>query len=165
MQDQHLFPEIPSCTWNRPIGLGWDKPYTVRNPVTWMMAPGTENALGLRCRLHEPFLTRRLQPVHRWRRPLRASPPVNSASEQPADSPSPTPCVPSHPLMAPREPGSGIQQVRGALGRKRTSPTLNTGTYHALIRAAGLSTEGVFQTQLSEQFSPIWAENLKPATR
>jgi non-lysosomal glucosylceramidase len=23
-------PEIPSCTWNRPIGKGWDKPYTVR---------------------------------------------------------------------------------------------------------------------------------------
>jgi non-lysosomal glucosylceramidase len=23
-------PQIPSCTWNRPIGLGWDKPYTVR---------------------------------------------------------------------------------------------------------------------------------------
>jgi non-lysosomal glucosylceramidase len=23
-------PEIPNCTWNRPIGLGWDKPYTVR---------------------------------------------------------------------------------------------------------------------------------------
>ncbi|MBE9105196.1 bile acid beta-glucosidase, partial [Nostoc cf. edaphicum LEGE 07299] len=25
-----LSPEIPSCTWSRPIGLGWDKPYTVR---------------------------------------------------------------------------------------------------------------------------------------
>src|SRR4028118_848810 len=25
-------PQIPSCTWNRPIGLGWDKPYTVRYP-------------------------------------------------------------------------------------------------------------------------------------
>ena len=23
-------PEIPNCTWNRPIGLGWDNPYTVR---------------------------------------------------------------------------------------------------------------------------------------
>ncbi len=23
-------PKIPSCTWSRPIGLGWDKPYTVR---------------------------------------------------------------------------------------------------------------------------------------
>ena len=28
----HLLPQIPPCTWNRPIGLGWDKPYTVRNP-------------------------------------------------------------------------------------------------------------------------------------
>ncbi len=25
-----LSPKIPSCTWSRPIGLGWDKPYTVR---------------------------------------------------------------------------------------------------------------------------------------
>lgn len=25
-------PEIPSCAWSRPIGKGWDKPYTVRYP-------------------------------------------------------------------------------------------------------------------------------------
>ena len=25
-------PQIPLCTWKRPIGLGWDKPYTVRYP-------------------------------------------------------------------------------------------------------------------------------------
>ena len=26
----HSTPQIPPCTWKRPIGLGWDKPYTVR---------------------------------------------------------------------------------------------------------------------------------------
>lgn len=31
MKNHHLS-QIPPCTWNRPIGLGWDKPYTVRNP-------------------------------------------------------------------------------------------------------------------------------------
>ena len=30
MQTQHLMMNIPNCTWQRPIGLGWDKPYTVR---------------------------------------------------------------------------------------------------------------------------------------
>jgi len=60
--------------------------------------------------------------------------------------------------MAPREPGSGIQQVR-ELEQERTSPTLNTGTYHALIRAAGLSTKECFKPSSCEQFSPIWAEN------
>jgi non-lysosomal glucosylceramidase len=25
-------PKIPECSWKRPIGLGWDKPYTVRYP-------------------------------------------------------------------------------------------------------------------------------------
>src|SRR5689334_10710162 len=29
MTNQHS-PEIPSCTWQRPIGLGWEQPYTVR---------------------------------------------------------------------------------------------------------------------------------------
>lgn len=24
--------KIPACTWNRSIGLGWEKPYTVRYP-------------------------------------------------------------------------------------------------------------------------------------
>jgi non-lysosomal glucosylceramidase len=30
MQNPNSFPHIPSCTWSRPIGLGWKKPYTVR---------------------------------------------------------------------------------------------------------------------------------------
>lgn len=30
MTNQHLSLNIPACTWNRPIGLGWEKPYTVR---------------------------------------------------------------------------------------------------------------------------------------
>ncbi len=30
MQNQNSFPQIPSCAWSRPIGLGWEKPYTVR---------------------------------------------------------------------------------------------------------------------------------------
>lgn len=30
MTDQHFSFNIPSCTWSRPIGLGWEKPYTVR---------------------------------------------------------------------------------------------------------------------------------------
>jgi len=51
MQDQHLFPEIPSCTWNRPIGLGWDKPYSAQpsnlDDGPWHECPG-----WLRCRLH-----------------------------------------------------------------------------------------------------------------
>jgi hypothetical protein len=25
-------PKIPECSWKRPLGLGWDKPYTVRYP-------------------------------------------------------------------------------------------------------------------------------------
>jgi non-lysosomal glucosylceramidase len=30
MKNQYPLPTIPACTWNRPIGLGWEKPYTVR---------------------------------------------------------------------------------------------------------------------------------------
>ena len=30
MQFSTLMMNIPNCTWQRPIGLGWDKPYAVR---------------------------------------------------------------------------------------------------------------------------------------
>ncbi len=30
MTEPNTPPEIPSCAWSRPIGQGWDKPYTVR---------------------------------------------------------------------------------------------------------------------------------------
>jgi non-lysosomal glucosylceramidase len=30
MTNQHPLPNIPACAWNQPIGLGWDKPCTVR---------------------------------------------------------------------------------------------------------------------------------------
>jgi non-lysosomal glucosylceramidase len=30
MIDSTIFPNIPACTWKRPIGLGWRNPYTVR---------------------------------------------------------------------------------------------------------------------------------------
>ena len=39
MKNHHL-PQVPLCTWNRPIGLGWDKPYTVRNPSNLDMVLG-----------------------------------------------------------------------------------------------------------------------------
>ncbi|MDX2243427.1 MAG: GH116 family glycosyl hydrolase [Leptolyngbyaceae cyanobacterium bins.302] len=32
MQTQNPSPSIPSCAWSRPIGLGWEHPYTVRYP-------------------------------------------------------------------------------------------------------------------------------------
>ncbi len=30
MQNQNQLPQIPACAWKRAIGLGWEKPYTVR---------------------------------------------------------------------------------------------------------------------------------------
>lgn len=30
MTEPNTIPEIPSCAWSRPIGKGWEKPYTVR---------------------------------------------------------------------------------------------------------------------------------------
>ncbi|HEY9897506.1 MAG TPA: hypothetical protein V6D34_19185 [Candidatus Sericytochromatia bacterium] len=30
MQKPRSSVEIPACAWSRPLGLGWEKPYTVR---------------------------------------------------------------------------------------------------------------------------------------
>jgi len=107
-----------------------------------------------------PFLTRRLQPVAHRRRAYPSIPACQfSVFEQPADSPSQAYALCTEP------PVNGTQRAwqwypasKGSSGQERTSPTLNTGTYHALYPQ--LVCLKVFQTQLKcEQFSPIWAEN------
>jgi len=154
MQDQHLFPEIPSCTWNRPIGLGWDKPYTVRNPSNLDDGPGTECPCGF-CRLHRPF-TRRLQPVaHRWGRAYFESIPVNSASSssQLTHRRKLRPCT-EPPVNGTQRAWQWYPASKGSSEQERTSPTLNTGTYHALIRAVGLSTKECFKPSSSVSSFP-----------
>jgi len=111
MQDQHLFQKLSH--WNQPIGLGWDN-HTVRNPSN--LDDGPWHECPSQCRLHRPFLTSTCKdgesipfesiPCLSIQR-LRAARRLTVASLQP--------CVLSHLLLHPGEPGSGIQQVRGAL--------------------------------------------------
>lgn len=165
MQDQHLFPEIPSCTWNRPIGLGWDKPYTVRNPSNLDDGPWHGMPLGgfgAGCIGRSSRGDFKLWHIDGGEHTFESIPACQfSVFEQPADSPSQAYALCTEP------PVDGTLRAwqwypasKGALEQERTNPTLNTGTYHALYPRSWFVYEGVFQTQLKcEQFSPIWAEN------
>ena len=152
MQDQHLFPKIPSCTWQRPIGLGWDKPYIVRTPSNLDDGPWHGMPLGgfgAGCIGRSSRGDFNLWHIDGGEHTFESIPACQfSVFEQPAGSPSQAYALCTEP---PEE---------GTLRAWQWYPTGSTGTYHALYPRSWFVYEGVFQTQLTcEQFSPIWAEN------
>ena len=159
MQNQH-FPKIPSCTWNRPIGLGWEQPYTVRNPSNLDDGPWHGMPLGgfgAGCIGRSSRGDFNLWHIDGGEHTFESIPACQfSVFEQKTGSPSQAYALCTKP------PVDGTLQTwqwypaKGA-GQEKTS---NTGTYHALYPRSWFVYEGVFQSQLTcEQFSPIWAEN------
>lgn len=150
--DQHLFPKIPSCTWQRPIGLGWDKPYTVRMPSNLDDGPWHGMPLGgfgAGCIGRSSRGDFNLWHIDGGEHTFKSIPACQfSVFEQPAGSPSQAYALCTEP------PEDGTLQAW------QWYPTGSTGTYHALYPRSWFVYEGVFQAKLTcEQFSPIWAEN------
>ncbi len=152
---QHLIPNIPSCTWHRPIGLGWDKPYTVRTPSNLDDGPWHGMPLGgfgAGCIGRSSRGDFNLWQVDGGEHIFQSIPACQfSVFEQPANSPSQAYALCTEP------PDDGSLQ---AWQWYPTQGEKQVGTYHALYPRSWFVYEGVFQTQLTcEQFSPIWAEN------
>ena len=147
---QHLFTEIPTCTWNRPIGLGWDKPYTVRTKSNLDDGPWHGMPLGgfgAGCIGRSSRGDFNLWHIDGGEHTFQSIPACQfSIFEQPNGSPSQAYALCTEP-------------PEGTLQTWQWYPSLK-GTYHALYPRSWFVYEGVFQTQLiCEQFSPIWAEN------
>jgi non-lysosomal glucosylceramidase len=156
MTHQHSSPKIPSCAWNRPIGSGWDKPYTVRNPSNlddgpWHGAP--LGGFGAGCIGRSSRGDFNLWHIDGGEHTFQTIPACQfSVFEQPADS-----LGQAYALCT--EPPDGTLQA-WQWYQKRGERLEDNGVYHALYPRSWFSYEGVFQSQLTcEQFSPIWAEN------
>jgi len=150
-----LSSKIPSCTWSRPIGLGWDKPYTVRyasniDDGPWHGVP--LGGFGAGCIGRSSRGDFNLWHIDGGEHTFKNVPACqfsvfesNGASSQAY-------------ALSTQVPEDGTLK---AWQWYSTLPgTEGTGNYHALYPRSWFVYENVFQVQLTcEQFSPIWAGN------
>ncbi|MBV9388957.1 MAG: bile acid beta-glucosidase [Chroococcidiopsidaceae cyanobacterium CP_BM_ER_R8_30] len=141
--------DIPSCTWQRPIGQGWDKPYTVRTPSNLDDGPWHGMPLGgfgAGCIGRSSRGDFNLWHIDGGEHTFKSIPACQFSVFEQSDGLS----AQAYALCT--EPSS--------ISQWRYYPTGSTGTYHALYPRSWFVYEGVFQSQLTcEQFSPIWAGN------
>ncbi|MGC1246589.1 MAG: GH116 family glycosyl hydrolase [Spirulinaceae cyanobacterium] len=142
-------PKIPSCAWQRPIGLGWEKPYTVRyesnlDDGPWHGMP--LGGFGAGCIGRSPRGDFNLWHLDGGEHTFQTLPACQfSIFEQPEYSSA------QAYGMATEAP------TDGSLSRWLWYPQ-GQGTYSALYPRSWYEYEGVFQSNLTcEQFSPVWA--------
>lgn len=136
--------QIPNCAWKRPIGKGWEKPYTVRYPSNlddgaWHGAPlGGFGAgcIGLSSK----------GDFNLWH---------IDGGEHVFES------MPACQFSVFEQVGETVQAYRLTTDQSvENSYPENGGTYSALYPRSWFQYENVFQAQLTcEQFSPIIAQN------
>ncbi|KJH71576.1 GH116 family glycosyl hydrolase [Aliterella atlantica] len=157
MKDRHLT-QLPPCTWNRPIGLGWDKPYTVRNPSNLDDGPWHGMPLGgfgAGCMGRSSKGDFNLWHIDGGEHTFQSVPACQfSVFEQQGDA-----CGKDEVLRTFAYALCTEAPDDGSLHAWQWYPQ-NQGTYHALYPRSWFVYEDVFQSQLScEQFSPILPEN------
>ncbi|MGL5807052.1 MAG: GH116 family glycosyl hydrolase [Xenococcaceae cyanobacterium] len=148
--------QIPVSAWCRPIGLGWDKPYTVRyasnlDDGPWHGMPLGGFGAGCVGRSHRGDFN--LWHLDGGEHVFKSFPACQfSVFEQPEDGSAQAYAMSTE---APED---------GSLSRWLWYPK-EKGSYHALYPRSWFSYEGVFKSQLvCEQFSPIWAENYQESS-
>ncbi|HEY9813296.1 MAG TPA: GH116 family glycosyl-hydrolase, partial [Candidatus Sericytochromatia bacterium] len=155
-------PQIPSCTWNRPIGLGWDKPYTVRYPSNLDDGPWHGMPLGgfgAGCLGRSSRGDFNLWHIDGGEHTFKSLPACQfSVFEQAGNS------APQAYAMCTEPPEDGTLST-WQWYPKTGKGTESSGTYHALYPRSWFVYDGVFQAQLTcEQFSPIWADNYQESS-
>jgi non-lysosomal glucosylceramidase len=147
---------IPSQTWQRDIGKGWEKPYTVRYPSNlddgpWHGMP--LGGLGAGCIGRSSKGDFNLWHLDGGEHTFASLPACQfSVYEETADGQS------QAYALCTEVPADG------SLKSWQYYPQ-NGGTYHALYPRSWFVYEGILQSQLScEQFSPIWAGNYQESS-
>ncbi len=156
MKNQLTSSAIPACTWNRPIGLGWDKPYTVRyasnlDDGPWHGMP--LGGFGAGCLGRSSRGDFNLWHIDGGEHVFQTIPACQfSVFEQVAGESS------QAYALCTEAPADGTLSQWQWYPASSTAPS--TGTYHALYPRSWFTYEGIFQSQLTcEQFSPIWPDN------
>lgn len=143
-------PEIPTSTWSRPIGLGWEKPYSVRyssnlDDGPWHGMP--LGGFGAGCIGRSSRGDFNLWHIDGGEHVFRSLPACQFSVFERASQEAQAYALCTEP------------PTDGTLSRWQWYPSAG-GTYHALYPRSWFVYDGVFQTQLTcEQFSPIWAGN------
>lgn len=159
MRKQQSSVEIPTCAWSRAIGLGWEKPYTVRyssnlDDGPWHGAP--LGGFGAGCIGRSPQGDFNLWHIDGGEHTFRSIPACQfSVFEQAGDS------THSYALCTqpPADKTLNTWNWYSPNLPLSQSPALPTGTYHALYPRSWFVYENVLQATLTcEQFSPIWAQ-------
>ncbi|MEH2024798.1 GH116 family glycosyl hydrolase [Nostoc sp.] len=150
-----LSSKIPSCTWSRPIGLGWDKPYTVRyasniDDGPWHGMP--LGGFGAGCIGRSSRGDFNLWHIDGGEHTFKNVPACQfSVFESNGTS------TQAYALST-QAPDDGT--LKAWQWYPTTAGTEGTGNYHALYPRSWFVYENVFQAQLTcEQFSPVWAGN------
>lgn len=155
---------IPSCTWSRPIGLGWDKPYTVRyasniDDGPWHGMP--LGGFGAGCIGRSSRGDFNLWHIDGGEHVFKNIPACQFSVFESFGASSQAYALCTEP---PEDGSLKTWEWYPASGGGKTnltsSPQSQTGTYYALYPRSWFVYEGVFQAELTcEQFSPIWAGN------
>jgi non-lysosomal glucosylceramidase len=157
MTNQHPLPNIPTCAWNRPIGLGWDKPYTVRyasnlDDGPWHGMP--LGGFGAGCFGRSPRGEFNLWHIDGGEHVFQTMPGCQfSVFEQVGKQ------TKAHALSTETAPDASLSTWKPYPASTKND---STGTYHALYPRSWFVYENVFQAQITcEQFSPILPNNYK----
>ncbi|MBD2022348.1 bile acid beta-glucosidase [Leptolyngbya sp. FACHB-36] len=155
---QQRYPvEIPACAWSRPIGLGWQNPYTVRyasnlDDGPWHGMP--LGGFGAGCVGRSPRGDFNLWHIDGGEHVFRSLPACQfSVFEQVGDQAQAY-------GMCTEAPEDGSLGAWAWYPSGAGAEENATGTYHALFPRSWCVYENVFQAGLTcEQFSPIVANN------
>ncbi|MDH6084964.1 GH116 family glycosyl hydrolase [Umezakia ovalisporum] len=151
---------IPSCTWSRPIGLGWDKPYTVRYPSNLDDGPWHGMPLGgfgAGCIGRSSRGDFNLWHIDGGEHTFQNIPACQFSVFESHGTFSQAYALATEP---PQDGSLAAWQWYPA-----STTTQHTGTYHALYPRSWFVYENVFEAKLScEQFSPIWAGNYRESS-
>lgn len=140
-------PQIPAYAWQRPIGLGWDRPYTARKNDDGVWHGMPLGGLGAGCigRSHNGNFN--LWHLDGGEHIFRSLPACQFSIYEQVEGEQPK--VYALSTQPPTD---------GSLSRWAWYPE-GGGTYHALYPRSWFKYEGVFQSEIiCEQFSPIWAK-------
>jgi non-lysosomal glucosylceramidase len=164
MQNQLTSIHIPACAWKRPIGLGWDKPYTVRyasnlDDGPWHGMPLGGFGAGCIGRSHRGDFN--LWHVDGGEHTFQTMPACQfSIFEQAGDSSQTYALCTEAPQDGTLSTWQWYPTSQAGEPSSNENSGKHTGAYHALYPRSWFVYQNVFQTELTcEQFSPIWAHN------
>jgi non-lysosomal glucosylceramidase len=183
------FPQIPRCSWQHPIGQGWEDHYIVRYASNLDDGPNHGAPLGgfgAGCIGRAPSGHFNLWHLDGGEHIFQTFPACQFsvferqgdtrhtyalATEAPTDGTLgrwqwyPASGQGSQGAGEPGSDGTSPQSPAGRLPQPPIPPSPQTGTYHALYPRSWYVYENVFAAQLTcEQFSPIWAHNYQEAS-